>query len=340
VALIEPFHVFTTSAASPFRYWRSITIACTTLALLLSLSQLIGCTVAPEAPGRPAAHPLLGQIWDVQRGATISREALLRELSAAQFILLGEVHDNPEHHRLQAEVLRALIALGRRPALAMEQFDREFQPALDAAPARSGASADTVADAGRFDRKGWPWPLYEPLVSIAVEARLPIVALNLSLNRAREVARQGFGSLGASAATELALDRSWNPSRQAIQAREIDDGHCGKLPPSALPRMIDVQRARDATMADALVGISDAGAVVIAGGGHVRIDVGIPLYLASRAPGKRSVSVGFIEVDPDRPAVTDYARMPATALPFDYAWFTTAAEREDPCAGLVMPNRP
>jgi uncharacterized iron-regulated protein len=325
------------SAPPSLRHWRSIAIA---FATLVALSQLFGCTAASEVPRPQAAHPLLGQIRDVQRGAAISKEALLRELASAQFVLLGEVHDNPEHHRLQAEILRSLIAQGRRPALAMEQFDREFQPALDAALASSSTSAEAVADAGRFDRKGWPWPLYEPLLSIAVEARLPIVALNLSRNRTREVARQGFGSLGASAAADLALDRSWNEARQAILAREIDDGHCGKLPASALPRMIDVQRARDATMADALVGLSDAGAVVIAGGGHVRTDVGMPVYLASRAPGRRSISVGFIEVDPERLAVPDYARAPATKLPYDYAWFTTAAEREDPCAGLVMPKRP
>ena len=276
----------------------------------------------------------------VQRGAMVSKDALLRDLTAAQFILLGEVHDNAEHHRHEAEVLRGLIARGRRPALAMEQFDREFQPAIDAALARPGTSADTVAAAGEFDRKGWPWPLYEPLLAIAIDARLPVVAINLARARTRGVAREGITSLGPSAVADLALDRAWNPARQAIQAREIDDGHCGKLPPAVLPKMIDVQRARDATMADALVGRTGDGAVVIAGAGHVRNDVAIPVYMAIRAPGRRLLSVGFIEVDPALLAVADYVRPPATALPFDYAWFTVAAEREDPCAGLVIPSRP
>ena len=311
-----------------------------TIAMTLAFIQLPGCAAPPEASRPQTAHPLQGKIWDVKKGAAVTEEALLRELAAAQFVLLGEVHDNPEHHRLQAGILRALIALGRRPALAMEQFDREFQPALDAAMTSTGATAETFADAGRLDRKGWPWPLYAPLVSIAVEARLPIVALNLPRSRTREVARQGFGSLGASAGADLALERSWNDARQAVLAREIDDGHCGKLPKSALPRMIDVQRAKDATMADALVGTSESGAVVIAGTGHVRNDVGVPVYLASRVPARRVISIGLIEVDPDRVAVGDYVRPPAKVVPFDFVWFTSVAEREDPCAGLVMPARP
>jgi len=313
--------------------------------LLALLSGVIGCTNLKDAQP-PAAHPLLGKIWDVKRGAEISKDALLREAGTAQYLLLGEVHDNPEHHRHQAEVLRALIAQGRRPALAMEQFDREYQPAIDAVLAQSGdaseSGAEAIAEAGKFDRKGWDWPLYEPLLAIAAQARLPIVAINLSRNRTRDVARQGFASLGEGAIARLGLDANdWSPAQQAIEAHEIDDGHCGQLPPSAMTRMIDVQRARDGTMADAIVSKgADKAAVVIAGDGHARNDVGVPFYLARRAPGKRVMSIGLVEVDPDQRTVSEYVRPPAKALPFDYVWFTSATEREDPCAGLVMPARP
>jgi len=181
---------------------RSRPVALAMTLVLALLSGVIGCTNLKDAQP-PAAHPLLGKIWDVKRGAEISKDALLREAGTAQYLLLGEVHDNPEHHRHQAEVLRALIAQGRRPALAMEQFDREYQPAIDAVLAQPGAasksSAEAIADAGKFDRKGWDWPLYEPLLAIAAQARLPIVAINLSRNRTRDVARQGFASLGEGA---------------------------------------------------------------------------------------------------------------------------------------------
>ena len=86
---------------------------------------------------------------------------------------------------------------------------REFQPALDAALARPGVSADAVADAGGLDRKGWSWPLYAPLSAIAVDAGLSIVAINLSWQRTREIARLGFAALGPGVAEELALERHW-----------------------------------------------------------------------------------------------------------------------------------
>ena len=265
---------------------------------------------------------------------------MLNAVATAPIILLGEVHDNPEHHRLQAEVLRATMTQGRRPALAMEQFDREFQPAIDAAIAKPGASAESVASAGGFNKDGWPWVLYEPLLAAAIDARLPVVAINLSRERTREVAQQGFAVLGEPAVRRLAIDRTWNPARQAIMNREIADGHCGKLPPGALPRMINVQRARDAFMADAVISRLGGGAVVITGAEHARNDIGVPLYLDIRVPGQRLLSIGFVEVEPGQVAVSDYVRPPASAMPFDYVWFTSAAQRDDPCEGLQIPIRP
>jgi len=48
-------------------------------------------------------------------------------------VLLGEVHDNAEQHRLRLAALQHAFASGWRPALAMEQFDREHQGDIDRA---------------------------------------------------------------------------------------------------------------------------------------------------------------------------------------------------------------
>jgi hypothetical protein len=53
--------------------------------------------------------------------------------------LLGEVHDNAAQHALRLRAFEALLATGARPALAMEQFDRNRQPRSTACwPARRG----------------------------------------------------------------------------------------------------------------------------------------------------------------------------------------------------------
>jgi len=59
-------------------------------------------------------------------------------------VLLGEVHDNAEQHALRLRAFEALLATGARPTLALEQFDRQHQAAIDQAlaqPARPDAQA-------------------------------------------------------------------------------------------------------------------------------------------------------------------------------------------------------
>ena len=61
-------------------------------------------------------------------------------------VLLGEVHDNAVQHRLRLEVLRRAFAAGWRPAIAMEQFDRERQGDIDRARAERPGDAQALIE--------------------------------------------------------------------------------------------------------------------------------------------------------------------------------------------------
>ena len=71
------------------------------------------------------------------------------------------------------------------------------------------------------------------------------------------------------------------------------------MPESAFGGMAYAQRYRDAHLADAVLKASNqhGGAFLIAGGTHVRTDRGVPWYLRLRAPGKKVVSLMFVEVE-------------------------------------------
>jgi uncharacterized iron-regulated protein len=86
------------------------------------------------------------------------------------------------------------------------------------------------------------------------------------------------------------------------------------------------QRSRDAVMAQAMLNARKAGAqrvVLIAGNGHVRRDLAVPLYLqAAGVPASDILSVGYLEATGD-------------VAPYDQVQRTAAAEREDPCKALM-----
>lgn len=291
----------------------------------LALLPLAAC-----APLAGAAHPLQGRIWDCHGRRWAGREEVLSAAAPAAFVLLGETHDNAEHHRLQGEMLDALLAAGRRPALALEQFDLEHQAAIDAARSRPDASAEDLANAARVDRSGWRWPYYAPLVGRALAAQLPILAANLSREAARRVVREGFGALGEGRSAELALGPAWNPALDTLLREELLESHCGEMPESLVAGLAAAQRARDAVMADTLLRAGERGAVAILGRGHARRDRAVPRYLAIRAPARAVCSIAFTEVEPGQDEPSRYGSRET----FDFLWFTGRAERTDPCESL------
>jgi len=273
----------------------------------------------------------------------------------ADFLLIGEVHDNAAQHQLRLHWLEALAAR-RRFAIAFEQFDAVRQDALDRARAADAAAAQNgeplaqrarrIAEAAGFDFRGWHWDYYRPVVELALRRDLPLVAANLSRAQTVAVAR---GSAPAEP-----LPENWGAAEERALEASIRDGHCGMLPESAIAPMAAAQRSRDAQLARAIVEAhrrSGLPVVLLAGNGHQRRDIGVPSYLAKLAPGARVFGIGLLEAqepggDDGVDSVNDAAGEDAPERRFgsryDFVAVTPAAAREDPCEALraKMRHRP
>ena len=294
-------------------------------------------SLAPRGSARPDAR-----IWDVRASRFVTEAQFGAALAGARYRLLGEVHDNPAHHEIRARLIAAIVATGARPAVVFEQFDLDHDAALIAAQ-EAGADAEGLADAGRLDRKSWLWPMHKPILDAALAARLPVRAGNLS----RAVLR---GDLEASAENDTNAvwharlhAARWSEVQAAQLSADIFESHCRKLPEDIVPRLVLAQRMRDAAMAQTLVDDATAdGAILISGDGHVRADLGVPVYL--HAPGfpdadARSVSLGMIEASEEDERAADFPRQMLAEHPgFDYVWFTPPVQREDPCAEFSAPR--
>ena len=60
-------------------------------------------------------HPLVGKIWGIREEAYVTVDALESALIDSTYVLLGEKHDNPDHHTIQADLIRAMAVAGRNP---------------------------------------------------------------------------------------------------------------------------------------------------------------------------------------------------------------------------------
>jgi uncharacterized iron-regulated protein len=279
-------------------------------------------------------HPLTGRIWDTRADRFVTADALVARLAGARYVLLGERHDNPDHHRAQAALVRALLAAGRQPAVAFEMFTADDAPAIARHLAGAPRDAGGLADAVNWKRSGWPdWAHYQPIAQAALDAGLPVVAANLAPATARALARGHGAALPADLAARYGLDRPLPDGGQAALTEEIRRAHCGHVPAERLAGMVLAQRARDAMLADSMLAAERDGAVLIAGAGHVRTDRGVPVYLRARVPDASIAAVAPLEVRDGWTRPEQYgAAFDDGRLPFDWIWFTPRMSDADPCA--------
>lgn len=260
-----------------------------------------------------------------------------------EFVLLGEVHNNPDHHRLQAGIIEHMTARGRKPAVVFEIFDREDQAVIDRLRSDGPIDLERLAEATGVAREGWPWDLYRPLMRAVLSADLPLIAADLPGAELRAIVRSGLTALGAARIAAWGLTQPL-PNRYTQRLRGmIVEAHCGHAE-QLIDGMIAAQRARDAALAAALAnGAGAEGAVLIAGAAHVRRDWAVPFYLERLAPGRSSLSLAFIEV---RQGITDprdyddgHVANAPVSVTFDYLWFTPSAQTGNPCARFEAPSR-
>jgi uncharacterized iron-regulated protein len=306
---------------------------CCAAALILELlnTALAAAELPPLPPVPPAeapldrTHPLVGTV--VGTDGRLSPAQFIARAQDRDFVLLGEKHDNPDHHRLQAWVIDALVAAGKRPSIAMEMLDTEQSAALDAYRRKPDADAAGLGPALGWEKRGWPrWSLYAPIAEIALRAELPILPANITRAETRAIGRGGRDALTPELGAALAISPRYDAAQSASLTDELRTDHCDQLPEAALPRMAEVQWARDASMARTLAATVGP-SVLIAGAGHIRNDRAIPWHLRHIAPGRSMLSVAFVEVRPGRTNPTDYSQ---SGL-FDVLWFTARVDDEDPC---------
>ncbi|RYZ49650.1 MAG: hypothetical protein EOP07_24115 [Proteobacteria bacterium] len=260
----------------------------------------------------PKSHFMLSELDTKQQ----------QDYAAAKVILLGEQHDNPAHHQIQAEIVERLGREGRLRAVVFEQIDWTEQGVLSQLKPSNMEDLPKKLD---WDKSGWPsYEYYRPIVESAVKYNAKVVAGGLPKNRLKLLYSHGYeGAFTASEIERLRLRVPLDGEAVTLISKEIFDGHCKMIPEDHVAKMIPIQRARDAALLRgyqneaALDGVT----VFILGSGHARKEFGLPSLFRNTAPTIKLWSVGMQEAGAE----------PFPAGAYDKVWVTEKFERPDPC---------
>ena len=299
-------------------------------------------TVAAE-PGPPWVsavrrhHSLAGRIWRPSENAFVDRHEVLAALAKSPFVLVGEKHDNVDHHAIQAWLLARLMAGGRRPTVAFEMLTTDQEARLADYLAAHPRQAAGLGDAVAWGKSGWTdWSTYRPIAQAALDGGAPIVAAGLARKTLRAIAEKGIEALDDGEKGLVGPYRALPPRLALRMKKRIVESHCHMLPAPMIDPMLTVQTVKDAAMAAPLVRGGQAagrdGAVLIAGNGHVRDDLGVPWHLRRMAPGKAVATIGLLEVEEGVDDPSAYAAgFGGGTPPFTFLWFSPRVDNTDPC---------
>lgn len=147
---------------------------------------LISLTWAVDA----YAHTIVTRMSDKQN---VSLPDLAAAAGKSDVILIGESHDNKDHHDLQLDLIRSLSTNRNGLAIGLEMIQADSQQQLDDWVA---GRMDEKSIKAVFDKNWSPdWDMYRDIFIFARDNRIPMVALNVPIATVKKVSRQGFASL-------------------------------------------------------------------------------------------------------------------------------------------------
>lgn len=275
-------------------------------ALALACSLITSLAMPPSAEAA-AAQCLVPGTWARADGAgpqPIEGGTLLAAMAQRAVVLLGEQHDDMDHHRWQLQTLAALHAQRPHMVIGFEMFPRRVQPVLDRWVAGELTEAEFLAQSEWGKVWSMPAELYLPLFHFARLNRIPMLALNVDAKLTRAIADQGWAGVPEAEREGVGQAAAALPAYEDFLF-EIHGQHAaarGK-PAAAAARseagfrnFVDSQLAWDRAMAEALLAGRQrhAGAdgqlplaVAIMGNGHVRFGHGVAHQL--RALGEEGI---------------------------------------------------
>ena len=279
----------------------------------VGLLLLAGCGPTASGAGQAAGTwtPLASaEIVRTRTGQRVSYWELINALLHERVVYIGERHDRPGDHRIEAAIVASLYSRERHMTIGFEMIQRPFQPALSRYEMGRIDEAELQREVEWSSRWGYDFEMYAPLFRYGPERGVTLVALNAAQETTRVIAQGGIEALDdevREALPELHRDRPAHRARVLEALRE----HPG-MTDEMLERFYTAQLVWDETMAAEVLRALDEDftrgqLIVIAGAMHTARDA-IPERAARHGRG------GFVIIE-----LADELPDEARA---DYVWLT------------------
>lgn len=244
-------------------------------------------------------HELVGRIFDVRNEVFISYGELLEKLNYENYILIGEIHKNHDHHQLEVMLISDLVS--KDSSVIFEVLDDSQDENI--ADVVKTDSISEMKEKLKWNDK-WIFRDYGYVIKQALKNDGVIVSGNITHSKVMNIYKHG-------------LNEKINVPRKKV-SDVIYETHCKEISGERLEKMTDIQVYRDHKMANAMMESKTNKKILVAGSGHVRKDFGVPYHLLNE--NIDSISLRLMVVDSGIQSLDSYYFMKNSI--YDYIIFT------------------
>jgi len=263
----------------------------TTLAFLLAApvpaqEKLLQLSIGDPARKDREAPLALDAVTDTKTGDVITPDEMVRRLAGVRLLLVGEEHTAMEFHRVQARVVEALVAAGRRVRIGLEMFPYTEQRFLDQWRDNRLTEEGFLRLSRWYENWGYHWLYYRDIFLFARDHRVPMFAVNTPREVVSAIRKKGLANLTPEEAAHIPKEIDVDSADYMTFFKASFEGAEGPVHGSGMPdemwkNMLSAQATWDATMGYNAVqalrrdASSDSIMVVLVGSGHVAYGLGI-----------------------------------------------------------------
>jgi aminopeptidase N len=244
-------------------------------------------------------------------------ERIIRDIASKQVIYVGERHDDFSNHVAELRVIQGFKDSGHQLAVGMEMFQRPFQEVLDRYIRDEIDEETFLRKSEYFDRWGYDYSLYRPIIAFCKENGIPLIALNLPKEISQKVARDGLRSLTDDEILQIPEDLDWTNTAYKDWLGGIYKEHPAEEV-TGFETFYQAQILWDETMArgihEYLISHPGTQVIVLAGNGHVAYGYGIPSRTYRRGRYDQTI-LSCVDQTDIEPEMADYFLVPRQVPP-------------------------
>lgn len=217
----------------------------------------------------------------IHKNKTLSFAAFIKAIQNQQAIFVGENHDRYDNHLNQLAILKALHQHNPNIGIGVEWFQQPYQWVVNRYLNGSLSEKELLRKSEYYRRWQYQYAMLRPILLYAKQHKIPVIALNASVELTRKVGKSGLASLTPQERKQL--PRVIHPAKGHYREKLAAIFKHHSKDKKLLENFISVQRIWDETMAMNAAKFLNQHPkhtmIVFAGNGHISDDVAIPADL-------------------------------------------------------------